>query len=299
MNTQTTKQASSPRRIWIFFASDAPVGIILKRGPTDWVQLVKWDVVTDQFEPGQWMKARVNGHWFDVSPDGNLIVYWARANSARELQTWTAVSKPPYFTALALWPWYGTYAGGGFFETSTRLWLVGGQGVKLHPDFEPCPLEVLTAWPDLSPRLRSIPIRRMLRRGWRCIQAADEPVWIGSCYPKHVRKALAHAQAIKQRWEIWEWQSSKGETIRMLSYFPPVAGLNDALFYQVLPHGEERLIDYPVLDWDHRGRMVRVDGGKVFVAEQQDGELVEQELVDLNAAEPEPQAPPQWARTWT
>jgi hypothetical protein len=293
MNPQTTKPASSPRRVWIYFASDAPVAIILKRGPTDWVQLIKWDVRTDHFEPGQWLRARVDERSFDVSPDGQLIVYWARANSVRALSAWTAVSKPPYFTALALWP-CSTYTGGGFFETPARVWLAVGPGVRLHPDFEPCPLEVLTAAKELSPRLASIPIRRLLRRGWRCLQAADEPIRLGSSKPKAVLKALA----INQRWEIWEWQSPKGEIIRLLSDFPPLAGLNDVLFYHVLPTGEEQLIDYPVLDWDHRGRMVRVEGGKVFVAEQQAGKVVEQELVDLNAAEPEPREAPLWARTW-
>ncbi len=298
MNNETNKQPRSTRRAWIFFASDAPVGILLVRGPTDWVQLIKWDTTTDQFEAGQWLKARVDEQSFDVSPDGKLIVYWARANSRREFETWTAVSKPPYFTALALWPWYGTYLGGGFFESSTRLWLAGGQGVKQHPDFEPCPLEVDTAWEELGPRLRTIPIRRLLRRGWRCVQVADDPVWPGSSKPKEVINALQREQNLKQRWEIWEWQSPKGEIIRMLSYFPPYAGTKDALFYQVLPNGQERLIEYPVLDWDHRGRMVRIERGKVFVAELQNGQWVEQELVDLNATEPAPHESPLWARTW-
>lgn len=30
--------------------------------------------------------------------------------------TWTAVSKPPYFTALAIWPSLGTWTGGGHFD---------------------------------------------------------------------------------------------------------------------------------------------------------------------------------------
>ncbi len=145
-----------------------------------------------------------------------------------------AISKPPYFTALALWPWLGSYFGGGFFESSTRLWISTGSGeVKLHPNFEPCPLEVSTALKELSLRQRSIYQRRLLRRGWRC-----------------------------------------------------------------LPNGEEQLIDYPVIDWDQRGRMVRVEGGKVFVAEFQEGKLIEQALIDLNAAEPEPLEAPPWAKRW-
>lgn len=51
-------------------------------------------------------------------------------------------------------------------------------------------------------------------------------------------------------------------------------------------------------DWDQRGRMVRVDGGKLFVAEFQDDNLVEHELIDLNGATPAAQKAPLWATTW-
>ncbi|MGE3249055.1 MAG: hypothetical protein AB7J28_01860 [Hyphomonadaceae bacterium] len=31
------------------------------------------------------------------------------------ISTWTAISKPPHFTALSIWPSMGTWTGGGFF----------------------------------------------------------------------------------------------------------------------------------------------------------------------------------------
>jgi hypothetical protein len=36
-------------------------------------------------------------------------------------QTWTAISKPPYFTALALWPSVGTWTGGGVFRSEREI----------------------------------------------------------------------------------------------------------------------------------------------------------------------------------
>ena len=36
-------------------------------------------------------------------------------------QTWTAVSRPPYFTALALWPSIGTWTGGGVFRSEREI----------------------------------------------------------------------------------------------------------------------------------------------------------------------------------
>jgi len=46
----------------------------------------------------------------DLSPDGQLFLYAARKAETPERRAsdythkWTAISKPPYFTALALWP---------------------------------------------------------------------------------------------------------------------------------------------------------------------------------------------------
>lgn len=289
MMTVLSKQTTPPRRLWLFFASEAPIAVILKRGPTDWVQLVKWDVANDHFEAGQWLKARVGEENFDIAPDGKLIVYWARGNSAREFDTWTAVSKPPYFTALALWPWYGTYFGGGFFESSTRLWLNNNEVPPLASKFEPGPLDVTAGWdrPDTALPLYT---RKLIRRGWLCIQLSTyRETW--SNKPKHKYKVPITE-------ELWTWHCPDGSTIRSLSMGPPVFGFKNAILSRILPNGDDVVIDYPVCDWDQRGRMVRTDQGKIFVAEWQAGQLVETELVDLNRDEPAPLAPPVWAKTW-
>lgn len=47
-----------------------------------------------------------------------------RASPARLDETWTAISTPPFFSALALWPAFGRWTGGGFFETN-RTVLIG------------------------------------------------------------------------------------------------------------------------------------------------------------------------------
>lgn len=46
-----------------------------------------------------------------------------RALPARLDETWTAISTPPFFTALALWPAFGRWTGGGFFETNRTLFI--------------------------------------------------------------------------------------------------------------------------------------------------------------------------------
>ena len=92
----------------VILARNAPVGIILRRGPSKWVQLIKWNTQTDVFEPGQWFHGRIYEQCCDLSPDGRLFIYFATKYSGKALYdekisyAWTAISRPPYLTALAL-----------------------------------------------------------------------------------------------------------------------------------------------------------------------------------------------------
>ena len=101
----------------------------MRRGPTDHVQLVAWDTDTDEFTAGQWFKGRIHEDRCDLSPDGRYFVYfaakhrWVHVEDVKE--TWTAISRPPYFTALAIWFFGGTWHGGGVFESASPTALAG------------------------------------------------------------------------------------------------------------------------------------------------------------------------------
>jgi hypothetical protein len=86
------------------------------------VLLIKWNLDTDSFEPGQWLKGRIYERRCDLSPDGELLVYFA-ADFRRLIGSWTAISRPPFFTALALWPKGNCWGGGGMFASDSRLLL--------------------------------------------------------------------------------------------------------------------------------------------------------------------------------
>lgn len=98
------------------------MGIIFRRGPSNQVLLIRWDIENDTFEQGQWLKGRVYERRCDLSPDGKLLLYFA-SDQRRAMSSWTAVSCPPYFTALALWPKSNAYGGGGIFESKTKVFL--------------------------------------------------------------------------------------------------------------------------------------------------------------------------------
>ena len=106
--------------IYVLMARDAPRAVIFRRGPTRQVLLLSWNLETDAIELGQWLKGRIYERRCDLSPDGKLLIYFA-AKYKLPLASWTAISKPPYFTALALWPKGDGWGGGGLFETRRRI----------------------------------------------------------------------------------------------------------------------------------------------------------------------------------
>jgi hypothetical protein len=84
--------------------------------------LSRWWLDSDRIEHGQWLRGRVYERRADLSPDGELLVYFAASYRA-PYETWTAVSRPPYFTALALWPKGDAWGGGGIFQSRWHLGL--------------------------------------------------------------------------------------------------------------------------------------------------------------------------------
>jgi hypothetical protein len=107
-------------RLFGIVAREARKAVVFRRGPSKQVRMLLWDLATDEVTPGQWLSGRIYEERCGVSPDGQLLVYFA-GKFKTKLGTFTAVSRPPFFTALALWPDGSTYGGGGFFEDNRKL----------------------------------------------------------------------------------------------------------------------------------------------------------------------------------
>jgi hypothetical protein len=112
----------SQTRLFVVLARNAPVGVVFRRGPSRHVLLRRWDLRNDTFEHGQWLKCRIYERRCDLSPDGDLLIYFA-ANYKRPLRSWTAISRPPYLTALALWKKGDGWGGGGLFSKPNEILL--------------------------------------------------------------------------------------------------------------------------------------------------------------------------------
>ncbi|MBV8516144.1 MAG: hypothetical protein JO197_01960 [Acidobacteria bacterium] len=90
-------------RIYALLARSTARAVVFRRGPSKRVFLLGWNTANDQFEQGQWLKGRIYERRCDLSPDGQLLLYFA-ANYQEPYFSWSAISRPPYLTALALWP---------------------------------------------------------------------------------------------------------------------------------------------------------------------------------------------------
>ena len=149
-----------PCRLSLVFARDAPIVVVLRRGPSRMVEVVKWQTDTDQFEHGQWFYGRIYAERCGLSPNGSLLVYFAMKYGRVDAkngykQTFTAVSRPPYLTALAMWPQGDTWGGGGRFIGDHTLRLAYGAHGTSHPrvaDTQICMTPAPAAHPQHQPR---------------------------------------------------------------------------------------------------------------------------------------------------
>lgn len=163
-------------RCYAILARSARVGVVFRRGPSKLVQLLLWDLAEDRLEPGQRFKGRIYERRCDLSPRGDKLIYFA-AKYRGPYKTWTAVSTPPYLTALLLWPNGGAWGGGGLFASEKHILLNHrAEGMRLAEGYRyPARVRVkpLGERPGLG---EDEPIHgaRLLRDGWRLESPGEE-----------------------------------------------------------------------------------------------------------------------------
>jgi hypothetical protein len=283
-----------PARLFLLFARKAPLVVIFRRGPSKWVQLIKWNTATDVFEQGQWFNGRIYERRSDLSPNGSLLIYFAQKitaeskNDSEYTYAWTAISKPPYLTALALWPKGDCWHGGGSFKNGRVVLLNHKPAVaKPHKDHKPH-LLLVRPNPNACGEDDRIFSERLERDGWKLITRWKVE---NRGYPK-----LFHT--IQP--EVRERTSRDGKHILRLTR--SVECLDYAEEFSGRSAERARLFEIERADWadwDQHGRLVFARDGKIFAASiKQSGELFEKLLIDLNSSKPEPLTPPVWATKW-
>jgi len=273
----------APCRLFVYLARRAPIGVVLRRGPSDWARLSLWHTDSDRIEHGQWMKGRVYERRSDVSADGRLFAAFVRQSGGRHAagaDSWVALSRPPYFTALAVWHVGGTYYTGAFFPEDDAVWL--GFMKEAPPDVGALPSSLRLSPPQPVPYIdgtgewteRTVHFNRLLRDGWRLIE--KEP----------------HAT-------LWERRHPTAPlTLSMMHVFESFnrfGGPYSVDYTITTADGTAHTLGEATwADWDHRGRLVAARHGQLCVWDSTDLWTV---LEDFNGQDPDPRPAPEWARS--
>jgi hypothetical protein len=259
MIQNTRKDPRKPRRrrkcrLSVILARDAPIGVILRRDPANWTQVIRWNTATDTFDAGHWFKGRIYERRCDLSPSGEKLIYFAAKHhrgyaDSSYRGSWTAISKIPYLTALALWPNMGTYHGGGLFASESEIWLNSVHYRWSNParDFPAQP----HAKHVPPPELQSTPIcftsgdqlfpLRLVRDGWKLMTPGDVQEDGAVSRGRLVRSSKNQRFRLELEFDYLEMKHS---LIDVMAERPESGILDDATW----------------ADWDHYGRLVFARG---------------------------------------
>ncbi len=283
----------TPCRLYVFLAREAPTAVVLRRGPSAWAHLTVWRTRDDTFEHGQWFKGRVYEDRCDLPPDGRLFLYFAHKESARSRATgygsaWTVLSRPPFFTALGLWPQCSTYLGGGVFRGNHRV-VLHGTGPEAHPDHNPPWLKVesirgefVSGWSYQQ---------RLQRGGWEVVERGVSPrAWQSVADPPST-------------WRRYNPQHTLAVEMAYPGHDPRLPGGFGGFAVRFAVRSQADDAQMPLdgatwADWDQRGRLVLAKEGCLFEWRQVGpSEGVLRILADFNTLQPEPLPAPAWARS--
>lgn len=244
-------------RLYAILARDADIGVVFRRGPSKQVMIAKWDTSNDTFELGQWLKGRIYERDCDLSPCGKYLLY--SAGTRKSDYYYSAISKPPYLTALAFWP-HMLPDGGGIFETS--------RDILLNHDWPFRKLDDRADLPEgftLRPLARSGPYRYQI--AWKARLARDG--WVGEL--PNCKKTNGNLVLLMQ-----VFAQGESETNHVASRF------------WIENHKGETCFSPGVLDWaewDKNGDFLFADKGKIFRMKHSYLEAGEQQhatqLIDL------------------
>ena len=287
-------------RLFVLLARSAPFGVIFRRGPSSQVLLIKWDIERDSFEYGQWLKGRIYERRCDLSPKGDMLLYFA-ANWREPYQSWSAISRPPFLTALALWPKGDGWGGGGLFASSDSVLLNHRElETALAPD------TTLPAWLSVAPFGD--------RPGW----GEDDPLW-SARLQRDGWKVTAYPQKTKDDFGAKVW----------IEYEPPITWekshplrpneytLRMSILGMKEQNGPWYLVDHSVIgkdgsletigrsdwaDWSPKGDLLFAQSGCLFRLGFRDGALKcleeSEQIADFSGLRFENKSPTESARDW-
>lgn len=262
---------------------------MIRRGPSSWSHIGRWDLARDVYEPGAWLRGLVYAERCDLSPDGRWLAYFTlRAGTDQDWKagdTYIAISRLPWLRAPAAWSTCGTWTRGVHFVDDRRTWDLGEPD---EGDASPCR-------DKFGMRVTApLAFSSEHRRGW--FETDDSPprsargAWDERVDGLTMRKPRPRSPAETDL-------TARGYYAAFRSKLP-ADGFDFA--YDLRTRGSVTpLVDAQWADWDSDGRLLvaTTDGRlQVRVGEPPDLEVAWE--TDLTRFEPDPQPPPPEASRW-
>ncbi len=262
---------SVPARVHVLLARRAPLGVVIRRGPSKHFCTLLWDRRHDTFTLGQWLKGRIYERRSDLSPDGKYFIYFAMSGqvSPEAGGAWTAISRAPCLKAIGLWGKGSTRHGGGLFLDDGSYWIHDGPGHK--PLRVPRQLVRAPERPGAGEAVdecAGVYYPRLRRDGWK---------------PAHLGDELADPLAT-----TFEKPIGGGWILRKLVYAAPPPGCGAGHRqegHQLVQVETDCVGDFPLWEWaDVDGeRLVWSEGGRLLAGRMKPDGLDEaRELFDFN-----------------
>ncbi|HEY9777604.1 MAG TPA: hypothetical protein V6C81_27825 [Planktothrix sp.] len=286
-------ETQSTCKLFVIQARKAPVAAIFRRGPADYVQLLKWNLKNDTFEEGQWLHGRIYERRCDLSPDGTKLLYFAarfqsEAYDPSYTNAWTAVARLPWLTAIALWPKGDSNAGGGLFHDDNHIWLNHRADKAVsHPNHQP-PKDLFVN-PNQWASGEDYPIyaNHLERDGWRYTQHGDFRLRGGKWVTEREERCVKPDPT--RRFELEMTLTSISPNA--LQY---IFALTDLVTGKTAPFDADNWAD-----WDSNGRLVFAKEGRLFAAQPAAGaEFDARQLADFTAHKFQPIEAPASALVW-
>jgi hypothetical protein len=272
-------------RIFGIIALHAPVVAVIRRGPSDWMHLSRWDLETPAYEPGAWLRGTIYPQRCDLSPDGRWFSHFAlKASAEWELgPTYIVISRLPWLTALAAWGIGSTWTRGMQFVEDRAVFEVD------EPDLGDLS-SVRERYGLRLSRADSFAVER--RRGWT--ETPDTP-------PRAPDDAWDERRGDKIVMEKPRPNASGSDRLTVRGTYAAIRELHGQrtdIRYEHCSRDLTRHLDHVQwADWDARGRLlVATDEGLLQIRDGADGSVRWE--ADEGAFEPDPAPPPAEASIW-
>ena len=310
---------SPSARIYALISYPSRKAVVFRRGPSGQVLLISWDLATDTFERGQWFKGRIYERRCDLSPSGKYLIYFA-ATYKEPYYSWTAISKPPYLTALVLWPKGDGWGGGGLFRTETTIALNHreyefqmAKGFSWPKSFTKEPLGEHSGWGEDYP----INAMRLIRQKWTCVQQGvahydgekkvqrklnDTLAWVNQSVEEAEMLSIRRVFAVYDPIEIWQKKNARHILEMQTLGWGEKNGSSYVLRFRVLAEDGKQILDLrraDWADWDKNGELLFAKGGRIFrLSHPKGGMKAAKELIDLREDRFRPLEAPDEFKVW-